>query len=214
MTKLRQPSFCAYTNPAVSFAYRNRCVFNFLHLNHSPFQLILECCKLSYLSKHLHKNNIQLPEHFCFYVPVSLSFFLNELLFLGISLTIVNLRSTIQIPQFSVSSNFLLPLVSQPLGQRSLFLLSYLFPHLHFITFYFTVLSEVSQSVRLLTAPLKGYTTVAYQAPPSMGFSRQEYWSGLPLPSPSAFLHLSQNCCDGARPSLELSKEHSSPSAA
>ena len=26
--------------------------------------------------------------------------------------------------------------------------------------------------------------TVAYEAPPSMGFSRQEYWSGLPLPSP------------------------------
>ena len=26
--------------------------------------------------------------------------------------------------------------------------------------------------------------TVAYQAPLSMGFSRQEYWSGLPLPSP------------------------------
>ena len=26
--------------------------------------------------------------------------------------------------------------------------------------------------------------TVAYQAPSSMGFSRQEYWSGLPLPSP------------------------------
>ena len=26
--------------------------------------------------------------------------------------------------------------------------------------------------------------TVAYQAPPSMEFSRQEYWSGLPLPSP------------------------------
>ena len=25
--------------------------------------------------------------------------------------------------------------------------------------------------------------TVAYQAPPSMGFSRQEYWSGVPLPS-------------------------------
>ena len=24
---------------------------------------------------------------------------------------------------------------------------------------------------------------VAYQAPPSMGFSRQEYWSGVPLPS-------------------------------
>ena len=26
--------------------------------------------------------------------------------------------------------------------------------------------------------------SVAYQAPPSMGFSRQEYWSGLPFPSP------------------------------
>ena len=26
--------------------------------------------------------------------------------------------------------------------------------------------------------------TVACQAPPSMGFSRQEYWSGVPLPSP------------------------------
>ena len=28
--------------------------------------------------------------------------------------------------------------------------------------------------------------TAAYQAPLSMGFSRQEYWSGVPLPSPSA----------------------------
>ena len=26
--------------------------------------------------------------------------------------------------------------------------------------------------------------TVAYWAPPSMGFSRNEYWSGLPFPSP------------------------------
>ena len=26
--------------------------------------------------------------------------------------------------------------------------------------------------------------TAAYQAPPSIGFSRQEYWSGLPLPFP------------------------------
>ena len=28
--------------------------------------------------------------------------------------------------------------------------------------------------------------TAAYQAPSSMGFSRQEYWSGVPLPSPHA----------------------------
>ena len=28
--------------------------------------------------------------------------------------------------------------------------------------------------------------TAAYQSPPAMGFSRQEYWSGLPLPSLSS----------------------------
>ena len=33
--------------------------------------------------------------------------------------------------------------------------------------------------VRLLATPW----TVAHQAPPSMGFSMQEYWSGVPLPS-------------------------------
>ena len=31
--------------------------------------------------------------------------------------------------------------------------------------------------------------TVTRQAPPSMGFSRQEYWSGLPLPSPGDLRH-------------------------
>ena len=29
--------------------------------------------------------------------------------------------------------------------------------------------------------------TVAYQAPPSVGFFRQEYWRGLPFPSPGYF---------------------------
>ena len=33
--------------------------------------------------------------------------------------------------------------------------------------------------------------TGAYQAPPSMGFSRQEYWSGVPLPSPNNGILLS-----------------------
>ena len=32
--------------------------------------------------------------------------------------------------------------------------------------------------------------TVAYQAPPSMEFSRQEYWSGLPFTSPGELLDL------------------------
>ena len=43
--------------------------------------------------------------------------------------------------------------------------------------------SEVAQSlsrVRLFATPW----TAAYQAPPSMEFSRQDYWSGVPFPSP------------------------------
>ena len=43
--------------------------------------------------------------------------------------------------------------------------------------------------VQLLATPW----TAAYQAPPSMGFSRQGYWSGLPLPSPSVPWRLYQN---------------------
>ena len=39
--------------------------------------------------------------------------------------------------------------------------------------------SEVAQSCQTLCDS----QTVAHQAPPSMGFSRQEYWSGLPFPS-------------------------------
>ena len=41
------------------------------------------------------------------------------------------------------------------------------------------LLSRFSR-VRLCATPC----TAAYQAPPSKGFSRREYWSGLPLPSP------------------------------
>ena len=39
--------------------------------------------------------------------------------------------------------------------------------------------------VRLLVIPW----TAAHQAPLSMGFSRQEYWSGVPLPSPKVIIH-------------------------
>ena len=38
--------------------------------------------------------------------------------------------------------------------------------------------------VRLFATPW----TVAYQAPPSIGFSRQSYWSGLPFPSPAELI--------------------------
>ena len=40
--------------------------------------------------------------------------------------------------------------------------------------------SEVAQLCPTLANPW----TAAHQAPPSMGFSRQKYWSGVPLPSP------------------------------
>ena len=44
--------------------------------------------------------------------------------------------------------------------------------------------------VRLLATPW----TAAYQAPPSMGFSRQEYWSGVPLPSLSFRVRQGKKC--------------------
>ena len=42
------------------------------------------------------------------------------------------------------------------------------------------VLVKSLSRVQLFATPW----TVTYQAPPTMGFSRQEYWSGLPFPSP------------------------------
>ena len=44
---------------------------------------------------------------------------------------------------------------------------------------------EVAQSYPILSDPMD---FAAYQAPPPMGFSRQEYWSGVPLPSPVMWL--------------------------
>ena len=43
------------------------------------------------------------------------------------------------------------------------------------------IVSEVAQLCPTLCDPMD---CIAYQAPPSMGFSRQEYWSRLAFPSP------------------------------
>ena len=51
------------------------------------------------------------------------------------------------------------------------------------------LLSHLSR-VRLSVTP----RTATYQAPPPMGFSRQEYWSGVPLPSPLATLTFTKFC--------------------
>ena len=45
---------------------------------------------------------------------------------------------------------------------------------------YLPAAAKSLQSVRLCATP----ETAAHQAPPSLGFSRQEHWSGLPFPSP------------------------------
>ena len=59
--------------------------------------------------------------------------------------------------------------------------------------------SEVAQLVRPSVTPW----TAAYQAPPSIGFSRQEYWSGVPLPSP----------CEASRLCAKDSSANVKPSA-
>ena len=55
--------------------------------------------------------------------------------------------------------------------------------------------SEVTQSCLTLCDPM----TAAYQAPPTMGFSRQEYWSGLPLPSPPSDTSSKESACQCKR---------------
>ena len=51
------------------------------------------------------------------------------------------------------------------------------------------LLSHFSR-VRLSATP----ETAAHQAPPSLGFSRQEHWSGLPVPSPMHESEVAQSC--------------------
>ena len=60
--------------------------------------------------------------------------------------------------------------------------------------------------VRLFATPW----TVAYQAPPSMGFFRQEYWSGLPFPSPG---DLPNSGIEPGSPALQVDALPSKPPA-
>ena len=46
--------------------------------------------------------------------------------------------------------------------------------------------------------------TAAYQAPPSMGFSRQKYWSGVPLPSPNELCLCLEICLSSRFKSIVL----------
>ena len=69
----------------------------------------------------------------------------------------------------------ILPLTPS-LNQSLLLYIHYQRPEFVFLGLLLLLLSHV----RLCATPL----TAAHQAPRSLGFSRQEYWSGLPLPSP------------------------------
>ena len=46
-----------------------------------------------------------------------------------------------------------------------------------------TIMNPLTCDLRCISEPVIP-CTVTYQVPPSMEFSRQEYWSGLPFPSP------------------------------
>ena len=61
--------------------------------------------------------------------------------------------------------------------------------HLH--AWKWKVKAKSLSRLRLLATPW----TAAYQAPPSMGFSRQEYWSGVPLPTTDAATAKSVQSC-------------------
>ena len=58
---------------------------------------------------------------------------------------------------------------------------------------------EVAQSCQLFAT----LWNAAYQAPPSMGFSRQEYWTGVPLPSPRGGVSCSPLSLRVSPPGLE-----------
>ena len=71
----------------------------------------------------------------------------------------------------------------------------------HFLLQCMKVKSE-AQSCPTLATPW----TAAYQAPPSTGFSRQKYWSGVPLPSPNIYTLLDNYIIENPK---NLTEEHS-----
>ena len=60
--------------------------------------------------------------------------------------------------------------------------------------------SEVTQLRPTLSDPMD----CSLQAPPSMGFSRQEYWSGVPLPSPDIYIIMAYLCYSTAETNTTL----------
>jgi len=78
----------------------------------------------------------------------------------------------------------------------SYFHTSYLSYHYFFLTFHSLLLLSHFSRVRLCATP----ETEAHQAPPSLGSSRQEHWSGLPFPSPMNESEVIQSCLTPSEP--------------
>ena len=79
----------------------------------------------------------------------------------------------------TTSSSFFLSLVLIAKLIRIFFAMNKITDSYHLLLLLLLLLSCFSR-VRLCATP----QTAAHQAPPSLGFSRQEHWSGLPFPSP------------------------------
>ena len=62
--------------------------------------------------------------------------------------------------------------------------------YIKMLVFQILLLVKSLRRVRLFVTPW----TVPHQALPFMGFSRQEYWSGLPFPSPMRESEVAQSC--------------------
>ena len=54
--------------------------------------------------------------------------------------------------------------------------------------------------------------TVARQAPLSLGFPRQEYWSGLPFPAPGGLFHPETEPISPVSPALQMDSLPTEPS--
>ena len=60
----------------------------------------------------------------------------------------------------------------------------------------FKELAKLSQVTSVVSDSVRPHRRAAHQSPPSLGFSRQEHWSGLPFPSPmhESESELAQSC--------------------
>ena len=93
-------------------------------------------------------------------------------------LALKTIWSLLQLLSFSCSTKGNILMKDLHCAQIKLYLSTQKFT-LH-ITFLLLLLLSRFSRVQLCATP----QTAAHQAPPSLGFSRQEYWSGLPFPSP------------------------------